>query len=237
MTRMAVVAFAAAWLGTAGAATAQDFGFYMDSGYGGDFYSEPLPDIGSPGYATPDFDRPDFEPPDFEPYDTGEGYYEPAPGAGSQCHHQNHRRKRGHQQNYSYGYGEVPPIPYAEIPDPGTGGPYYGGEPYDQALVDPGYGGEVYQPKPRKKRRHAACVPGEVVQKRLTKQGWSGFRDPVKGDAIVQLTARRPDGLTYRLSLDRCTGVIISADLLTKRKRKRVSYKDTNDYAGGSPAY
>lgn len=216
MRCFAVVACAAAWLGTAGAASAQDFSFYMDSGFGGGIYSEPLPEI--------------------EPYDTGAAYDQPFPSAGAEpyCHH----KRRKHQPGLAYGYGEAPPVPYEAVPNPGyyDGQPDYGTAPYDQAYIDEGQD-EVYEPAPRK-RRAGRCVPGELVQKRLTKQGWSSFRDPVQGPQLVALTARRPDGLTYRLSLDRCTGVIVSAYLVeTKKRRKHISYKDDTSGQGGSPAY
>ena len=64
---------------------------------------------------------------------------------------------------------------------------------------------------------HCLVANGEV-RSHLTRQGWSDFRgiEIYRGLAVVD--ARRPDGLFYRLQVDRCSGVIVSAVLIEERR-------------------
>ena len=107
--------------------------------------------------------------------------------------------------------------PYADNYDSG-----YAVAPYQDDYVDE-------QPLPYASRSH--CLRSGEVENALVRQGWRNFRAPEKGVDVVGLTASRPNGLTYRLKLDRCTGVIIAAYLLDQkkphRKRNRNIYSST----------
>lgn len=113
-----------------------------------------------------------------------------------------HRRQSGYSSSYGYGYN-------------GPGPDYSAGPAYsDEDPNDEGDGPYANAP--------TRCLQSREVQETLVRQGWRGFRNPERGVDVVGLTASRPNGLTYRLKLDRCTGVIISAHLL-----------DQNDPYGG----
>ena len=58
------------------------------------------------------------------------------------------------------------------------------------------------------------CVVRGEVRHKLKEHGWQDFRDLELRPDTASVTARRPDGLVYRLTVDRCTGVILSAQLL-----------------------
>ena len=58
------------------------------------------------------------------------------------------------------------------------------------------------------------CLPRGEIRFRLKEHGWHDFQEfELRRDAAV-LNARRPDGLLYRLKVDRCTGVILHAQLV-----------------------
>lgn len=94
--------------------------------------------------------------------------------------------------------------------------------PQDQAYYD-GY------PEPLPPRPAARCLSSQQVQSQLVAQGWRGFVNPQRGVDVVGLTARRPNGLTYRLKLDRCTGVILSSNLLDQPDTRRSYSYDQTD--------
>jgi hypothetical protein len=72
------------------------------------------------------------------------------------------------------------------------------------------------------------CVPREVVKDRLLRDGWRDFHDgDVHGD-IATVRARRPSGRLFDLTIDRCTGEIVSAAPLEPRR--------FGPYAYGPPA-
>lgn len=75
------------------------------------------------------------------------------------------------------------------------------------------------------------CVAKGEIRHRLKEHGWQDFQDlEVRGDTAI-ITARRPDGLVYRLNVDRCTGVILTAELLDDgRGWRRRNYSSSNPY-------
>jgi hypothetical protein len=71
--------------------------------------------------------------------------------------------------------------------------------------------------KPSVTRDGKTCPKGAEIENRLVADGWSGFADPEKGTSTVMMTAKR-DGAAYRLTLDRCTGVVLSAKRVTGKQ-------------------
>lgn len=107
-------------------------------------------------------------------------------------------------------YGEEDyPVPSASVDDsyiePST--------PSSDAYLDEDQG---YQPTyKRHKRRHASeCLSRRGLRANLINQGWRKLRGIAADPDVIGLTASRPNGLVYRLKLDRCTGVIIAAYLV-----------------------
>lgn len=131
----------------------------------------------------------------------------------------------------------VPSQGYVVAPDPGydeplpgslKDGPVYGVAPDPYIGQDEAYSQEPPPPPPGR------CISGPQIERMLVRQGWRDFSGPQKGVDVVGLTARRPNGLTYRLKLDRCTGVILQAYLMDQPDRTR-TYSYGND--GSVPGY
>src|SRR5262245_45924067 len=55
-----------------------------------------------------------------------------------------------------------------------------------------------------------ACVPREQIKYRLQDLGWHDFRDLDMRGGIATVIARRPSGRQFELTVDRCTGDIVS---------------------------
>jgi hypothetical protein len=72
---------------------------------------------------------------------------------------------------------------------------------YDEGR--PGYGGP--------------CVPREVIRDRLTRHGWHSFHDGTLNGNVAVVRARRPSGRLFELTIERCSGEIISAQPLERR--------------------
>lgn len=68
---------------------------------------------------------------------------------------------------------------------------------------------------PRYEQR--ACLSQGEIRYRLKEHGWQDFHDVEMRSETAAVTARRPDGLLYRLEVDRCSGVIVQARLLEER--------------------
>ena len=111
---------------------------------------------------------------------------------------------------YDNGYGGNGQDPYLQPPPQ-----VYGQLPYPDEQVD------VYAQEPLPPRPGGQCLQSWQIQNMLARQGWRDFSNPQKGVDVVGLTARRPNRLTYRLKLDRCTGVIIQAYLLDQPDTRR----------------
>ena len=81
----------------------------------------------------------------------------------------------------------------------------YGGPPRRQVY---GFRGPGYADR---------CVPRFEIKHRLLRQGWSDFHDPdLRGD-LASVRARRPSGRLFDLTIDRCSGEIVSARPLEPR--------------------
>ena len=70
-----------------------------------------------------------------------------------------------------------------------------------------------YQPR----GSSSSCLLNGEVRSHLVRQGWTDFRGIELHRNVAILAARRPDGLLYRLQVDRCSGVIVSAVLIEDR--------------------
>jgi len=103
-----------------------------------------------------------------------------------------------------------PPPPYAgPLPrervyrDDADVPPYAGPHRYSYNEPRPGYG--------------AACVPREVIRERLTRHGWQDFHDGALQGEVAVVRARRPSGRLFELTIERCSGEIVSAYPLESR--------------------
>ncbi len=58
------------------------------------------------------------------------------------------------------------------------------------------------------------CAPRAEIRDRLLRDGWHSFDEIDVRDRVAVVEARRPNGLPYRLKIDRCSGDIVSASPL-----------------------
>jgi hypothetical protein len=71
-------------------------------------------------------------------------------------------------------------------------------------------------PPPRDWSRYdqRGCLSKGEIRYRLKEHGWQDLQElELRNDTAV-VTARRPDGMSYRLEVDRCSGVIVQARLM-----------------------
>ena len=92
---------------------------------------------------------------------------------------------------------------------------------YDRTAGNGSYGGSL---KDRRKLG-SRCLGRWQIEESLVQQGWRDFRGLELAPDVVGVTASRPNGLTYRLKIDKCSGVILAANLL-----------DQQDYDTGATA-
>jgi hypothetical protein len=59
-----------------------------------------------------------------------------------------------------------------------------------------------------------ACAPRAEIRDRLLRDGWHAFAELDVRDRVAIIEARRPNGLPYRLKIDRCSGDIVSSEPL-----------------------
>jgi hypothetical protein len=97
---------------------------------------------------------------------------------------------------YGQPYGQ-PPIPRA---------PVYGGR-YDDRYYEEG---DRYAYKDQRFPRQGQCVPREHIKYQLKEQGWHDFQDLELRREVATLIARRPSGRPFELTIDRCSGAIVS---------------------------
>ena len=55
------------------------------------------------------------------------------------------------------------------------------------------------------------CTPRHVIRDRLLREGWHDFHEIDVRNSVAVVEARRPNGLPYRLKIDRCSGDVVSA--------------------------
>ena len=81
------------------------------------------------------------------------------------------------------------------------------------------------------KKRHArggGCPPQQQIQYELERDGWGDFHLPrVVDEETASLRARRPNGRLFHLTVDRCSGEILSA-------RPIEPHRSSGAYAYGS---
>ena len=116
--------------------------------------------------------------------------------------------------------------------DNGDGQPQDFTQGYAQPLYPDQQQQDVYIQEPLPPQPNGRCLQGRQIENLLGRQGWREFSNPQRGVDVVGLTARRPNGLTYRLKLDRCTGVIIQTYLLDQPQRQQAYAPD-----GQTPGY
>ncbi len=61
------------------------------------------------------------------------------------------------------------------------------------------------------------CLAPRQIHRRLRRQGWWDFERLRVRPFVLKVRARRPNGLMYKLKVDRCTGVIVSAKLVWRQ--------------------
>ena len=101
-------------------------------------------------------------------------------------------------------YAVLPPPPYAApVPrervyrDDDDAAPYGRPPRFSYSDPRPGYGG--------------GCVPRDVIRERLMRHGWHDFHDGELRGNVAVVRARRPSGRLFELSIERCSGEIVSA--------------------------
>jgi hypothetical protein len=60
------------------------------------------------------------------------------------------------------------------------------------------------------------CLPRHEIRYRLQSEGWNDFHALEVRPDIALLRARRPNGDTYDLKVDRCTGHVVSTRLIDR---------------------
>ena len=58
------------------------------------------------------------------------------------------------------------------------------------------------------------CAPRAEIRDRLLRDGWHDVQELDVRNRVAVVEARRPNGLPYRLKIDRCSGDIVSASPL-----------------------
>lgn len=123
-------------------------------------------------------------------------------------------------------YGHAPPPP--PLPEKRYYGESYGysrvpipREPVYRDHDDrPPYRGRYVEAPPRQRIYGArpGCAPKDEVRYRLEQDGWSGFHDAEITDGnTAHVKARRRNGRLFALTVDRCSGDIITARPLEPR--------------------
>ncbi len=95
----------------------------------------------------------------------------------------------------------------------GRGAGYYDPPP---PPVRPRHAGRRHGFGPGYAYPYRACLPRWKIRRKLRRQGWRDFHNLVIRRWAVKVNARRPNGLLYRLKIDRCRGVILKARLLNR---------------------
>lgn len=120
-----------------------------------------------------------------------------------------HRDTPYDDPRYSEMYGAPPPPRFAHpVPVP---------PPYPH-FAQPQYAPVPVAPPYRFDGRYAGdCLPRHVIRDKLSSRGWQDFHDPQVMGNVVHIRARRPNGRLFDLTLDRCSGEIVNAQLIDDR--------------------
>jgi hypothetical protein len=86
----------------------------------------------------------------------------------------------------------------------------------DSYRADEDYGNENHYSLKDEPQR-SACLNRWQIEDSLARQGWRGLHGLQLAPDTVGVTARRPNGLVYRLKIDKCSGVIIAANLIDQQ--------------------
>jgi hypothetical protein len=112
--------------------------------------------------------------------------------------------------------------PYAIAPPPPYAGPVPPGRVYREEEDDVvTYGARRFSYN----QTGPNCLPREVIQERLTRHGWHDFRDVALRGNLAVVNARRPSGRLFELSIERCSGEIVSAYPLEGRSFGPYAYR------------
>jgi hypothetical protein len=147
------------------------------------------------------------------------------------------RYEPGYEPTYGSGYRSPRySDPYANVPTPER----YAGPPEDVAPPYPpppsangkGFAEPAYPPAasngkgfaepprvvPRYAYREPRCVPRRIVRRRLHAQGWYDLHKLRPRGPIMLVRARRGPGRQFKLAIDRCSGEIVEARPLRRRR-------------------
>jgi hypothetical protein len=104
-------------------------------------------------------------------------------------------------------YRQPGPAPYAAPYREPYGSPRPPG--YLEPFSSPRFGGGPTYPD--HSYYNNGCVPRQEVKDRLLRQGWHAFTDLELRGEVAFVRARRPNGRTFELQVDRCSGNVIEA--------------------------
>lgn len=93
--------------------------------------------------------------------------------------------------------------PYALPPPPVHRQEHWGPPPHRYDRPDPRIAGN--------------CLPQQVIRDRLERRGWGDFHDPQVAGNVVHIRARRPSGRLFDLTIDRCSGEVLGAEMIDRR--------------------
>lgn len=110
---------------------------------------------------------------------------------------------------------------YDDPPPPRYSGPAYEDQRYSDIYRHPDrpvppapvYGTDRYDsytPGPRRAYR-GDCLPRHVIRDRLIRDGWNDFVLADFNGDVAQVSARRPSGRPFMLTVERCSGEIVDA--------------------------
>jgi hypothetical protein len=129
--------------------------------------------------------------------------------------------RRYEREPYAPYYSEREPVPpparyWDQRGDvaPPCAGPYSYKDGPPPPGCGAGYAERYVGPRDYVNRDGRGCLSKGEIHLRLKEHGWRDFHDIDLRPDGAEVSARRPDGLLYRLHVDRCTGVILNARLV-----------------------
>ncbi|KAB2916297.1 MAG: hypothetical protein F9K29_11855 [Hyphomicrobiaceae bacterium] len=101
------------------------------------------------------------------------------------------------------------PVPYARPPVPPA--PIYRDDDDDDRYDYRGPRRYSYNYNGPRQPYASHCLPREEIRHRLMQDGWRDFRDAQPWGDRATVQARRPSGRLFELTVDRCSGAVVSA--------------------------